>query len=136
MKKSISAQVSVFETGFILLLLFSSFIYFSLPQDSEENSYTFRGNSFIDVLSKNSSFRNNVLLENISNSSQTQNWSSINSLISKEFGSYSLLVKTNDSQKEIFSCTETLNKEVFERVITINSLNSYQFRTVVFGVCY
>ena len=130
-------QISVVEFSLIALFFSGFIIYLSVHSEPVSNSYySYNVETYLETISKTDSFRKNVFLENLSNTSLTQNWTTINNTIKKSYINYELKISNNSISKTIFSCIGE-NGKFFSKIF-ISSYNSTLFepKTLMFGVCY
>ncbi len=130
------AQFSVIEIGFVLLLLFTFMIHIKPFGFEFQDDKKILVDSYLHSLKFNSTIRDLVLNENLSNSSLSQNWSQVDIYLGESFLSYSLNVGNSTTTKSIISCSGAYGKYVSEDIIATDSSNNYDFRKISLGVCY
>lgn len=131
------AQITVIEFALISLLFTGVFFSLSLPSEPTTNSYnSYNLDTYLVTLSRLDSVRKNTILENLSNSSQTQIWTTILDDINKTLSNYELIISNNTVSKNIITCIGANGK--FFSSVFISSYNSTIFdtKTLTLGVCY
>lgn len=137
MKHNSKSQVSVFEIGFAVTLLFAFTIYFGFYiMDDGVGVHKTQVESFTNSMYYSEEFRNLFMNEDLSQSTITQNWTNFSNLASNAFVSYSLVLSNETINKTIYSCTEISGKEITEKIMFIRDNNYSEFRKITFGVCY
>ncbi len=92
--------------------------------------------SFLDSLCKVQEVREATMLENLSASSITSDWSKATYLCNRSFQDYFLEVSNLTHTKVIKSCVERKDIVVSEKIISIYNNTEYSFRILRLGVCY
>jgi len=130
------AQFSVIEIVlvFSLFAYATAYLYDSKNPIEVDNDFTIE--SFFDAMYYNGSIIEPAVLENLSNSSVTQDWSVVQSQLDTAFASYSLSVSNLTTTKKIFGCDATYNRYVTKRVVFIYNQSKFNFRELILGVCY
>jgi hypothetical protein len=130
------AQITVIEFSLLALLFSGIFIYISVePQKTSNSFYSYNLETYLTSISKIQLVREVIVLENLSNSTITQDWTFILSAMNISFNSFELIVSNNTVSKTIVSCTSTNGK--FFKSVFISSYNITEFepKTVTLGVC-
>lgn len=133
MRKS---QISVIELPFMFLLLGFILFYFYSSIDFNETSHKLEIESFLDSIYYSENFRTQIFQEDLSSLIVTSNWSNFSQIASSSFLNYELIISNNTVSKKIFSCNSTYNKYYAENILSIENNNNFEFRKIMFGVCY
>lgn len=133
MRKS---QISVIELPFMFLLLGFILFYFYSSIDFNETSHKLEIESFLDSIYYSENFRTQIFQEDLSSLIVTSNWSNFSQIASISFLNYELIISNNTVSKKIFSCNSTYNKYYVENILSIENNNNFEFRKIMFGVCY
>lgn len=134
MKKK--AILSAIEIPIMILLLSIGLSYFIAIETPSPQDYKFRISSLVDALIMEENYRNIIMLENLSSSSITEDWTNIAQLINKSFLNYEIILSNNSVEKEIFICNASYSKFFDEKIISIKNNTLFEFRKIRLGVCY
>lgn len=130
------SQFSVIEVIFLVLLfsVISSYVFFDfkIPQ----KDYNLLLETSLDSIYYSEDYRQIIIDESLILSSLTEDWSQINVSLEKMLGDFELIVLDGSRSKVIVSCVESSGKVFDERIITVDSGDSYDFRKIRLGVCY
>lgn len=128
-------QFSVFDIGFMLLLISSLFLIvdFSANHYTQINEDYFQ-EKYLFFLVGEDNFRNLVLSEDLSLSEVQNDWSFVDNFLNLNSSKYLYLEISNLSvSKKIFSCNPY--KELYLSNIFIVNQTTDEFRKMSFGVC-
>jgi hypothetical protein len=134
------AQITIVEASLGLFLIFS-FVGLAIYHESNVNSldYNLILNSVANSILYSNNFREQFILENLSTSSLTENWSVLQNDLNQMLPDYVLYISNGTITKKIFSCSyEALNYskiDYVERIISIYNNSNYEFRIIKLGVC-
>lgn len=129
------AQFSVIELSFVFLLFIFSISFFSAKSNVENVDYGYSVESFLDSIYYSEDFRSLMLDEDLSNGAITEDWSSFEEIVGRNFNSYSIAISNLSISKNIATCTGDF-KYVSERLISIENNDNFEFRMISLGVCY
>ncbi len=131
------SQIAVFEMIFAVILLISSIVYFGIYIPDQSNGlHKIQVESFMNSIYYNEEFRSNFIMENLSQSIVTENFNNLTYLLNKSFSNYGFKISNESISKTIFSCNETLGKEINQKLIAIKNNDIYEFRILTLEVCY
>jgi hypothetical protein len=131
------AQITVIEFSLLALIFSGIFIYISVSPNEKSNSYfSYNLETYLSTISKTDNFRKNVVLENLSNLSLTQNWTQTLDELNVTLNDFELIVTNGTVSKTITQCTSKNGK--FFKSVFISSYNLTKFnpKTLILGVCY
>jgi len=133
-----NGMFSVFEIAIVFLLLSFSFQYFNNYSSSLklDEGNKFMIDSSLDSLYNTNSFRDTIMVEDLSNSNIIENWDPIFSYLNSSFLNYELILSNLTTSKIIKSCNATTEKYLSERIFAIKNNTIYEFRMLRLGVCY
>jgi len=137
MKFHQKAQFAVFDVGFMLFLFVSLNLlllptYFGNDQDLGFSSQNL--NQILLYLGKDSTFRSNVFLEDISTTLTILNWNETSFFLDQHLSSYELRIGNLTDEKNIFTCIPGKYSK-FSSIFLFDNVSSYQLREVILGVC-
>lgn len=132
-----SGQITIIEFSLLALLFSGVFFFFTVTPQQTSNSYmSYSLDTYLSSISKLDEIRQNVILENLSNISITEDWTSTLSTINLTLNKFELIISNNIVSKTIISCNSS--NGIFFSSVFISSLNSTSFnpKTLTLGVCY
>lgn len=132
-----SGQITVIEFSLLALLFSGVFFFIAVTPQQTSNSYmSYSLDTYLSSISKLDDIRQNIILENLSNVSITEDWTDILSNINVTLNKFEIIISNNTISKTIISC-DSINGKFFSSVF-ISSFNSTIFepKTFILGVCY
>ena len=131
------AQITVIEFSLLALIFSGVFIYLTVEPQKISNSYfSYNLETYLSTISKTDNFRKNVVLEDLSNLSITQNWTQTLNEINTTLNSFELIISNNSVSKSIIQCTSNNGKFFKSTFISSYNLTTFETKTVTLGVCY
>lgn len=131
------AQITVIEFSLLALLFSGIFFYFTISQQPTTNSFnSYNLDTYLSSISKLDSIRNVVVLEDLSNTTITQNWTNTLTIINLTLNKYELYLTNGTTSKYIQTCTSINGKFFSQSFISSYNLTTFDPKTLVLGVCY
>lgn len=130
------AQISVVELTLAMVLFAAFSANFGLIDQPSLQDPQLQLESLSDSMYYLGDYRERLLLENLSDSNPTQNWSSIQSILDSELTNYELVVGNETVEKVIQSCQGAFYESFSEKFVTVLNETKYDFRFIRIGVCY
>jgi hypothetical protein len=125
---------SVFEVSSVILLTMLAFTLIYLDLDIEGKSKSIKVDTIADILILNEDFNFNLLNEDLSVDTISQNWSKIAVLLDNSLTNYELTIKNQSFEKDIFLCDGTYKKTYVKRFVMFYN-QTYDFRTFKLALC-
>ncbi|MFW5704553.1 MAG: hypothetical protein ACOCXG_01800 [Nanoarchaeota archaeon] len=130
------ALLSAIEMPILLLIFASGIVYFGLViEPGESYSSSVLGDSIVDVVVENNTFRSLIFDEDLSQVALTQDWSFFESFLNQSIGSYEVIVGNLSVTKTIYTCEELSSKYFSERFIYAKNESFQEMRFLRLGVC-
>ena len=130
------AQISIVELTLAMVLFAGFSASFGLIDQPSLQDPQLQLESLSESLYYLGDYRESLLLENLSDSTPSQDWSSLESILDSELTNYELVVGNQTVEKILQQCQGTFYESFSEKFVTVLNETEYDFRFIRIGVCY
>lgn len=136
--KFVKSQIAIVEFVFVMIIIlsFSSYLFFNNFNVFNDFSNVDKVNSFVDSFCFLNSYKDLILNENLDSNQVSQNWDGFVLDFSKSISFFKIVLEENDKEKIIFdNMNNCFDKFFIKRIFFYQKNNQFNIRILKVGVC-